>query len=91
MLRPALDTQYSPRAGEDVYAEMEVTLIGKGGFAGICSFFDRLEKLPRLSKVRDVTISVSHVADEYPMKLTLIIYFGLRDSSTAMVQEVRRG
>jgi Tfp pilus assembly protein PilO len=73
------------------YAEMEVTLSGKGSFENICSFFDGLGKLPRLSKVETLTISAGDTPREYPMKATLLIYFGLQDADATPPKEVRRG
>jgi len=74
------------------YTTMEVMLNGKGSFASICAFFDRLAKVKRLSKVKDITISVDRQSDEYPMKATLIIYFGLQtDRDQLALKEVTRG
>ena len=39
------------------YAEMQVTLKGEGSFGSICTFVDRLNKLARLSKIKDLTLS----------------------------------
>jgi Tfp pilus assembly protein PilO len=72
------------------YAEMQVTLKGRGSYASICAFIDKLNKLNRLSKVKDLTLSSADGASEYPMTATLIIYFGLQ-ASDAKVQENRRG
>jgi len=78
----------------DGYAEMRVTLRGSGSYASICNFVDRLSKLKRLSKVKDLSLSVEGDASEYPMTATLVIYFGLRGKDAApakSAQEVRRG
>jgi Tfp pilus assembly protein PilO len=75
------------RAG---YAEMQVTLKGHGSYASICAFIDELNKLKRLSKVKDLTLSATDDATEYPMTATLIIYFGLQ-ATDAKTQENRRG
>ena len=72
------------------YAEMEVTLKGQGSYASICAFIDKLNKLTRLSKVRDLKLSAADGAAEYPMTATLIIYFGLQ-AADANIQENRRG
>jgi Tfp pilus assembly protein PilO len=40
------------------YTAMEVMLDGKGSFRSICSFFQRLAKIQRLSKVKDLSLSV---------------------------------
>lgn len=60
------------------YEEMQVTLKGSGSYASICRFMDRLSKLQRLSKVKDLSVSAGGDAGEYPMTATLVIYFGLR-------------
>jgi Tfp pilus assembly protein PilO len=76
------------------YAEMQVTLKGNGSYASICRFVDRLAKLKRLSKVKDLTVSAEGNANEYPMTATLVIYFGLRGKDTPATkspQENRRG
>jgi hypothetical protein len=55
---------------------------------------DRLSKLERLSKVKDLTLSAEGDASEYPMTATLVIYFGLRGKEAAEAkppQEDRRG
>jgi Tfp pilus assembly protein PilO len=73
------------------YAEMQVTLKGQGSFGSICTFVDQLTKLTRLSKIKDLTLSVADNATEYPMTATLVIYFGLRGSDEASAQGGRSG
>jgi Tfp pilus assembly protein PilO len=73
------------------YAEMQVTLKGQGSFGSICTFVDQLAKLTRLSKIKDLTVSVGDSATEYPMTATLVIYFGLRGNDEASAQEGRSG
>jgi Tfp pilus assembly protein PilO len=76
------------------YAEMQVTLKGSGSYDSICRFLDRLSKLKRLSKVKDLTVSAEGEANEYPMTATLVIYFGLRGKEADAAkspQEDRRG
>jgi Tfp pilus assembly protein PilO len=76
------------------YAEMQVTLKGTGSYASICTFFDRLSKLKRLSKVKDLTLTAEGDATQYPLTATLVIYFALRSKeadSTKPPQESRRG
>lgn len=62
---------------DDGYTALEVMLHGQGSFASICSFFDRLANIQRLSKVRRLAIKVDPLADTYPMEATIVIYFGL--------------
>ncbi|MFO0790602.1 MAG: type 4a pilus biogenesis protein PilO [Pirellulales bacterium] len=77
-----------PRAG---YTEMYVTLKGTGSFRSICMFVDKLSKLPRLSKVKDFTLSADEGSTEYPLSATLVIYFGLRGNQAESSQEGRNG
>ena len=73
------------------YGEMQVTLKGQGSFGSICSFIDQLSKLTRLSKIKDLTVTVGESATEYPMTATLVIYFGVRGSDQASAREGRSG
>jgi len=73
------------------YAELQVTLKGQGSFATVCTFIDRLNKLTRLSKVKDLTLSAIDGAANYPMTATLVIYFGLRGGDADAAREERRG
>jgi Tfp pilus assembly protein PilO len=81
-------------ANRNGYAEMEVTLKGSGSYASICTFVERLSKLNRLSKVKNLSLSVGTNANEYPLTATLIIYFGLTGKETSpekSAKEERRG
>lgn len=76
------------------YAEMQVTLKGAGSYASICTFFDRLSKLKRLSKVKNLTLTTDGESNEYPLTATLVIYFALRSKeadSEKPLKENRRG
>jgi Tfp pilus assembly protein PilO len=73
------------------YAELLVTLKGQGSFAGICTFVDRLNKLKRLSKVKDLKVSAVDDSTDYPMTATLVIYFALQKEDAKPAQEDRRG
>jgi Tfp pilus assembly protein PilO len=76
----------------DGFTAMEVMLDGKGSFQSICSFFDRLAKIQRLSKVKDLSVVADPDSNDYPMKATIVIYFGLQDDGAdSPAQEVRRG
>jgi Tfp pilus assembly protein PilO len=75
----------------DGYMAMEVILNGRGSFASICSFFDQLSKVTRLSKVKDVSVSIGDDTDQYPLKATLVIYFGLTDKRSDTAKEGGRG
>jgi Tfp pilus assembly protein PilO len=76
---------------KDGYAEMQVTLKGEGNFRGICAFVDKLNKLARLSKVKELSMTTEDNSSEYPLSATLVIYFGLRGDDADPVQEGRSG
>src|SRR5262245_21666056 len=61
--------EYNPGKAEarDGYAEMQVMLKGEGSFGSICTFVDRLNKLARLSKVKELTLTAEDNRAEYPM------------------------
>jgi len=73
------------------YTQMEVTLTGRGNYAAVCTFLDRLASMKRLSKLQNLTLTASGSATEYPLTATLIIYFGLRGTDENEAQEVKRG
>jgi Tfp pilus assembly protein PilO len=73
------------------YAEMQVSVHALGSFNSICAFIDGLNKLARLSKVKDLTLSAEDTGAEYPMTATLVIYFALTGDDAEPVQEARSG
>jgi Tfp pilus assembly protein PilO len=75
----------------DGYAQLQVTLTAAGSYASICTFVDRLAKLERLSKIKDLTVTAADGSTDYPMTATLVIYFGLRGQESAPAKEARRG
>ncbi len=78
------DFQPAKSENKHGYAEMQVTLKGAGSYASICKFIDRLSKLTRLSKVKNLTLSAGDGANEYPMTATLVIFFGLQGKDTVV-------
>jgi Tfp pilus assembly protein PilO len=85
--------EYHPEKPETKvgYAEMQVRLAGQGSFESICTFVDHLNKLDRLSKIKDLTLSSETDATEYPMTATLIIYFGLSGNDAKLAEGGRSG
>lgn len=66
----------------DGYTELEVSLKGQGSFASVCAFVERLGKLTRLSRMKDLTVTGGENVTDYPVTATLIIYCGLRGKET---------
>ena len=85
--------EYNPGKAEtkNGYAEMQVTLKGEGSFGSICTFVERLNKLARLSKIKELTLSAEDNGTEYPMTATLVIYFAIRGNDAESTQEGRSG
>ena len=74
------------------FTAMEVMLDGKGSFKSICSFFARLSAIKRLSKVKNLSISIDAQSEAYPMQATIMIYFGLQgEEAESSATEVRHG
>jgi Tfp pilus assembly protein PilO len=76
---------------KDGYTQMEVVLSGRGSYTSVCTFFDRLSSMSRLSKLQNLSLTASGGGSEYPVTATLIIYFGLRGKDVKMPPEVKRG
>jgi Tfp pilus assembly protein PilO len=85
------DFQPQKPTNQSGYAEMQVALKGQGSFESICTFIDRLSKMKRLSKVKDLAVSAADGTTEYPMTATLVIYFALQRDDAKPAQEDRRG
>jgi Tfp pilus assembly protein PilO len=83
--------QPSNPEARDGYAEVQMTLKGEGSFSSICTFVDQLNKLARLSKIKDLELISETEATKYPMTATLVIYFGLRGNEAEANQEKRDG
>jgi Tfp pilus assembly protein PilO len=85
------DFHHEKAEAKDGYAEMQVSVHGVGSFSSICAFLDGLNKLARLSKIKDLTLSAEDTAAEYPMSATLVIYFALTGDDAEPVKEARSG
>jgi Tfp pilus assembly protein PilO len=85
------DFHHEKPEAKNGYAEMQVSVQGVGSFSSICEFIDGLNKLARLSKVKDLTLSAEDAAAEYPISATLVIYFALTGDDAEPVKETRSG
>jgi Tfp pilus assembly protein PilO len=75
----------------DGYAQLQVSLKGAGSYASICTFVEKLAKLKRLSKIKDLSLTAGDESTEYPMTATLVIYFGLSGKEAVTRGSVMRG
>jgi len=85
------DFHHEKPEAKNGYAEMQVSVQGTGSFRSICAFVDGLNKLARLSKIKELTLSAEDNVTEYPMTATLVIYFALTGDDAEPVQETRNG
>jgi Tfp pilus assembly protein PilO len=85
------DFHHEKPEAKNGYAEMQVSVQGIGSFRSICAFVDGLNKLARLSKIKELTLSAEDNVTEYPMTATLVIYFALTGDDAEPVQETRNG
>ena len=68
-------------AVKDCYSQLQLDLSCTAGYSVLCTFFDRLTRLPRIFTVRQLTITSRSDGTEYPVELSLLVYFrGQRES-----------
>ncbi len=70
--------------------QLEITVSGAGTYESICRFLDRIEAMPRITKVKTLAITSSAQSEVYPADITFVLYFGLQQES-APAKEARRG
>ncbi len=68
---------YRPSAisSKQSYSTVRVDLICQGGYASICSFLDRLSKLPRHSTVTRLRIDANRNRPVYSVQISVTLYF----------------
>ena len=54
----------------------------EGDYRGICGFLAGLAKLPRVTSVTKLDLSVGASQKKYPVEMTVVLYFGLTDPAT---------
>lgn len=69
------------------YAVLQVDLICSGSYRSICSFLDQLSKLPRYSTMARLQIDADGKSPEYSAKISVILYYGVRESPSAGKKE----
>ena len=76
--RPGQTTQ------TDTHRQLEVELTGHGNYPAICRFLAGLSELERLCRLQtlDITSNDDAGSDQYPVRMTLVIFFSPLDTST---------
>lgn len=75
-----LDYQPGRTIDNETHSETRIEMSGKGQFESLCQFLDGLAELPRLCRIRTMQILSVSEGDEYPIDLSLSIYFSDSDS-----------
>ena len=64
---------------KDTHSQLEIHVLCAGSYPEICGFLDRLARMPRISTVEKVTITSDSAAGDYPVDLTLRLYYGAQE------------
>jgi Tfp pilus assembly protein PilO len=62
------------------YSEVDVVISGRGSYAGICRFIDRVSQLARLSTVRRCSIKTDVSATSYPFEVVYSLQFAMQSA-----------
>lgn len=62
---------------------VEVTVNARGSHRGICGLVDAVERLPRLAELTQLEIDSSDTGDNYPIRLTYALYYGMATPTPA--------
>ncbi len=75
---PLTDMGRSDEGRDARYSHITMSLRGLGRYESLCRLLDRIRRLPRLSKVVELGLKTEFDGqEEYPIDLTLLIYFDL--------------
>lgn len=75
-----LDYQPGKTISNETHSETQIELSGKGGYINLCRFLEGLVGLPRLCRIRTMQIQSVSEGGEYPVDLSLSIYFSDSES-----------
>jgi Tfp pilus assembly protein PilO len=62
------------------HSRLKVHVSLTGNYASICRFIDRLESLPRLSRIDNLTLSNESHSEVYPVEIILTLFFRAEQS-----------
>jgi len=75
-----LDYQPGQTIDHVTHSETQIEMAGKGNYGRLCRFLDGLLHLPRMCRIRTMRIQSVSDGDEYPIDLSLSIYFSDSES-----------
>ncbi len=61
-----------------VHSQIDLALKCEGGYRQLCRFMERLEKLPRVSRLSQLTLRSVPNEDRYAIEIRLVLYHGLQ-------------
>ena len=75
------------------HSELEIRVSAEGGYPSLCRFLAGLESLPRLCNVRALNVSGTggRVEGQYPIDLTVVVFFATRQQDPTEAQETNDG
>ncbi|MGM0487524.1 MAG: type 4a pilus biogenesis protein PilO [Planctomycetota bacterium] len=62
-------------AVKESYSELQINLTCSARYAELCRFLEALDELPRILTIEKLAISSPDEGDEYPVDLSLSVYF----------------
>lgn len=69
------DFRRGPVTVKESYSELRVDLTCSAKYAELCRFLEELDKLPRILTIDKLTVNVEENEKEYPIDLSLSVYF----------------
>lgn len=76
------DYRRGPVTVKESYSELRIDVTCSASYAEFCQFLEELDKLPRILTIDKLTVNVEDNEKEYPIELSLSVYFrGPREAS----------
>ena len=73
--------QRGNRFERESHSELEVQFVCEGGYANICGFLDRLDKMSRVATIQRMELKADPDRSVYPVQFNLLLYFGIKKQS----------
>lgn len=70
------------------HSRAEVTVSGRGSFASICGFLDKVHQLARVTKIINLELATDQESASYPLEVTFVLVYGIESNDTNKTGEV---
>lgn len=82
-------TNYEPKDAKKLktHSEIPIEVVGKASYRSLCKLLDGIAQLPRLCRVREMKITSNEDAFEYPITLSLSIYYSDEETLAGFVTQ----